>query len=280
MVLKLQFHIGVQMARIRTIKPEFWRDEALASVTPEACLLALGLLNHCDDEGYFNANPKLVESDIFPLRELKVKTTVLLQELCKIGYVLVFDGSDGKTYGCIKNFEKHQVINKKTPSKIKHLCQLHQDYSSDTVALPIGKERKGKELEQKAPESAATEVALLPDWIPLETWAAFLEMRKKIKKPATAHAITLLIAKLDKFRKQGQDVQQVLEKSITSGWQDLFEIKERTTFAQQAADVARVTVPAQTGPDPALLKIEQDRQKATPMPSHIRDQINQVLRKA
>ena len=109
------------MARIRTIKPEFWRDEALASVTPEACLLALGLLNHCDDEGYFNANPKLVESDIFPLRELKVKTTVLLQELCKIGYVLVFDGSDGKTYGCIKNFEKHQVINKKTPSKIKHL---------------------------------------------------------------------------------------------------------------------------------------------------------------
>ena len=127
----------------------------------------------------------------------------------------------------------------------------------------------------------ATEVALLPDWIPLETWAAFLEMRKKIKKPATAHAITLLIAKLDKFRKQGQDVQQVLEKSITSGWQDLFEIKERTTFAQQAADVARVTVPPlHSGLDPVLQKIHDDRLKATPMPSHIRDQIKQVLRKA
>jgi hypothetical protein len=133
------------MARIRTIKPEFWRDEALASVSPEACLLALGLLNHCDDEGYFNANPKLVESDIFPLRDLKTKTTVLLQELSKIGYLLVFQGSDGKTYGCIKNFHKHQVINKKTPSKIKHLCDLPQDYGSDTVALPMGKERKGKE---------------------------------------------------------------------------------------------------------------------------------------
>jgi len=54
------------MARIRTIKPDFWRDESLAMVSPEACLLAIGLLNHCDDEGYFNANPKLVESDIFP----------------------------------------------------------------------------------------------------------------------------------------------------------------------------------------------------------------------
>ncbi len=133
------------MARIRTIKPEFWRDESLASVSPEACLLAIGLLNHCDDEGYFNANPKLVESDIFPLRELKSKTTVLLQELCKIGYLVVFQGSDGKTYGHIKNFLKHQVINKKSPSKIKHLCELPHDYGSDTVMLPIGKERKGKE---------------------------------------------------------------------------------------------------------------------------------------
>lgn len=143
------------------------------------------------------------------------------------------------------------------------------------------KRREDTEKEkEKETEKKATEVALLPDWIPLEAWAAFLEMRKKIKKPPTNHAITLLISKLDKFRKQGQDVQQVLEKSITSGWQDVFEIKERTTFAQQSADIARVTVAAPTGPDPALLKIEQDRQKAAPMPSHIRDQINQVLRKA
>ena len=128
-------------------------------------------------------------------------------------------------------------------------------------------------------EDKATDVALLPDWIPLETWVAFLEMRKKIKKPPTEHAINLLIAKLDKFRQQGQDIQAVLEKSITSSWQDVFEIKENKTFAQQAADIARTTVPAKQGPDPALLKIEQDRQKAVPMPANIREQINSVLRK-
>lgn len=54
----------------------------------------------------------------------------------------------------------------------------------------------------------------------------------------------------------------------------------KQSFAQQAADVARTTVPpAHTGPDPALVKIESDRQKAAPMPAHIRQQINQVLRK-
>ena len=53
----------------------------------------------------------------------------------------------------------------------------------------------------------------------------------------------------------------------------------KQSFAQQAADIARVTVPAKQGPDPALLKIEQDRQKAVPMPAEIRQQINSVLRK-
>jgi len=54
----------------------------------------------------------------------------------------------------------------------------------------------------------------------------------------------------------------------------------KQSFAQQAADVARSTVPAQhTGRDPVLLKIEADRKNAAPMPEHIRQQIAQVLRK-
>ena len=135
------------MARIRTIKPEFWRDESLANVSSEACLLAIGLLNHCDDEGFFNANPKLVESDIFPLRELSITTTVLIQELSSIGYINLHQGTDGKIYGHIVNFEKHQVINKKTFSKIKGLCDLLHSSHTTPVVLPTGKERKGKEME-------------------------------------------------------------------------------------------------------------------------------------
>ena len=54
----------------------------------------------------------------------------------------------------------------------------------------------------------------------------------------------------------------------------------KQSFAQQAADIARTTVPAANkGPDPALVKIEQDRAKAAPIPAHIRQQINSVLRK-
>jgi len=111
----------------------------------------------------------------------------------------------------------------------------------------------------------ADALIVLPDWIPLETWQAFLEMRKKIKKSPTDKAVELLIAKLKRFKDVGQDVRAILEKSITSNWQDVFEIKENKSFAQQAADVARTTVPAQhTGRDPVLIKLEQERSKAVP----------------
>jgi hypothetical protein len=123
------------VARIRTIKPEFWRDENLSSLCPEAALLAIGLLNHADDEGYFNANPKLVESDVFPLRDLEKSTAALMDDLHKIGYIEIYCGSDGKRYGHIVNFSKHQVISKKNHSKIKPL--LSGDDSSKIIPVPV-----------------------------------------------------------------------------------------------------------------------------------------------
>lgn len=271
------------MARIRTIKPEFWRDEVLASISAEAALLAIGLLNHCDDEGYFNANPKLVESDVFPLRELSKNITELLRELSCIGYVDVFSGSDGKTYGKVSNFEKHQVINKKTPSKIKGLCELRQDYHTTTVGLPSGKERNGKEVEKerKAPKVAATIVACPPD-VKEQVWKDWLTLRKMKKAPVTETVLESAQKEAVKANMSFNDFLVIWCRRGSQGLEaDWLKPHERQSFAQQAADIARTTVPAtNTGPDPALLKIKADLAKAAPMPAHIRQQINQVLRKA
>lgn len=131
------------MARIRTIKPTFWTDEDMAEISEAACLLAIGLLNYADDEGYFNANPKLIKAAVFPIRETSGSIPVLLQELSNCGYISLFSAQDGKRYGLINNFTKHQVVNKKTPSKIKELNLLPENYGSDTGGLPLGKEGKG-----------------------------------------------------------------------------------------------------------------------------------------
>ncbi|ENV3661118.1 hypothetical protein ACFJ57_003098 [Salmonella enterica] len=126
------------MARIRTIKPEFWTDEDLSEVSEPACLLALGLLNYADDEGYFNANPKLIKASVFPLREPSVPITVQLRELSDCGYISLFSTSDGKNFGVINNFQKHQVINKPKESKIKELDLIPYEYGSGTVSIPPG----------------------------------------------------------------------------------------------------------------------------------------------
>lgn len=145
------------MARIRTIKPEFWTDEDLSEVSEAACLLAIGLLNYSDDEGYFNANQKLIKAAIFPIREQSGSIPVLMQELSSAGYISLFSGADSKIYGLVNNFSKHQVINKAKKSIIKELCILPYEYGTDTGEIPPGKEGKGKEWKGKTPHTGAGE---------------------------------------------------------------------------------------------------------------------------
>ena len=131
------------MARIRTIKPEFWQDDDLAEVSEPAILVAAGLLNHSDDEGFFKSNPKLIKSVVFPLREPSVSVHDILIELSNIGYISLYIGIDGKKYGRVVGFTKHQKINRPTPSKIKDLIDFTESSLNPHDVLTTGKERKG-----------------------------------------------------------------------------------------------------------------------------------------
>ena len=118
------------MARIRTIKPEFWKHEELSELPPETHMLAAALLNYSDDEGYFNANPKLVKAECCPLRDDSMNIPDALQELSNIGYIRLGKGSDGKQYGQVVKFSEHQVISHKKPSKIKGVVSFQEQSSN------------------------------------------------------------------------------------------------------------------------------------------------------
>ena len=118
-----------QMSRIRTIKPEFWRHEELSALPEAAHMLAAALLNYADDEGYFNANPRLVHAECCPLREPSVSVHESLLMLSKINYIRLGTGQDGKRYGHIQKFADHQRINRPTPSKINSI-RISWDYQS------------------------------------------------------------------------------------------------------------------------------------------------------
>ena len=132
------------------------------------------------------------------------------------------------------------------------------------------------EGETKKEKKVAVAPVVLPDWIPLETWEAYLAMRKKIKKPPTEYAIKLIIDKLARFKANGQDVKKVLEKSITAGWQDVFEIHDKPLANK--FDVAHVTTPPPPNQDAALRKIEQDRKSAVPPSAEIRKKMAELTK--
>jgi hypothetical protein len=87
----------------------------------------------------------------------------------------------------------------------------------------------------------------------------------------------LLVDKLEKFKANGQDVKKVLEKSITAGWQDVFEIHDKQPFANKY-DVAHSTTPPPPNQDAALKKIAEDRKKAVPMPADIKAKMAELTK--
>jgi hypothetical protein len=162
------------MARIRTIKPEFWKHEDLSELPEFTHMLAAALLNHADDEGYFNANPALVKSECLPLRESSVSVRDSLQQLAGIGYILLGKGEDGKRYGRIVKFDDHQRVNRPTPSKIKAVgivwessstphAELSEDSPPERKGTGKGKEEEGNGVSSLRSESSASLTLTAPN---------------------------------------------------------------------------------------------------------------------
>ena len=134
--------------RIRTIKPEFWTSETIAPLKDAVKLLAIGLLNYSDDEGYFWSNHVLIRAALFPFLDESKTILGWLQELSRAGYVELGKRSDdGREVGRVVNFKIHQRIDKPKPSIIKQNAQF-----LDASKIGIGTfldestlERKGKE---------------------------------------------------------------------------------------------------------------------------------------
>lgn len=77
------------------------------------------------------------------------------------------------------------------------------------------------------------ESIFIPDFIDGELWIAFMEVRKKLKAPATEQAHKLLISKLEAIYNKGLDPNQALQASIENGWKGVFEPKTDKKFPPQ-----------------------------------------------
>lgn len=102
------------MARIRSIKPEFWDDEHIASLPMECRLFYIGCWTFADDQGVFNANPSFLKSRIFPYDDdLKVsEVKAWLKKLEELKMIIPFTHSRDSYY-VVRTFADHQVVDKR-----------------------------------------------------------------------------------------------------------------------------------------------------------------------
>lgn len=133
--------------RIRTLKPEFWTSETIANLSDFAKLMAIGLLNYADDEGYFWANPILIRAAIFPFQDRTVIIDKAISELQKAGFIQLGRTTDGRMAGRVVNFALHQRIDRPKPSIISQNSTFDDQSTINQRQVDEGSllEGKGKE---------------------------------------------------------------------------------------------------------------------------------------
>lgn len=103
------------MARIRTIKPDFWTDEKVVELAYDARLFFIGTWNFADDYGNLQRSAKKLKMQIFPADAIDVEP--LIDSLITHGLLSEYSVS-GEKYLHINGFSEHQVVNRRSKSKI------------------------------------------------------------------------------------------------------------------------------------------------------------------
>lgn len=106
------------MARIRTIKPDFFRHEGLQDLATEhgahVMLVFAGLWGHCDRFGRFECRPRHLKLDILPFLDFDMAEAI--QALESAGFVQTYEVGS-KRYGYIPSFSDHQRFGGKEASE-------------------------------------------------------------------------------------------------------------------------------------------------------------------
>ena len=95
------------MARIRTVKPEFFQHEELGALPFAARLLAIGLMQIADGHGRLRWVPKQIEAHVFPWDDVDLET--LAAGLDGVGFLHRYSVG-GRLFATLPNFRKHQRI--------------------------------------------------------------------------------------------------------------------------------------------------------------------------
>ena len=139
------------MARIRSIKPDFWTDGDVVSLSYPARLLFIGSWNFaiCDN-GHVADDARRLKMQVLPADD--VDPVALIDELIASGRMVRLLGSDGRTYLHIKRFTDHQKIEKRWTPR----CPACLDEGLETAPVSTNRHTGPRANSTNLPETPAT----------------------------------------------------------------------------------------------------------------------------
>jgi hypothetical protein len=130
------------MARIRTIKPDFFVSDTVSALPLRARLTWIGLWTHCDDHGRCRDNTKLIKAAVWPLDDVSIRDIEIdLNTLADRGLIYRYV-VDGKNYLAVTSWAEHQKVDRPSKSTIPS-----PEDTRDTLASPSRHTRAGRDRE-------------------------------------------------------------------------------------------------------------------------------------
>lgn len=155
------------MARIRTIKPDFWTDGNMVKLSPFARLLYIGMWNFtmCD-YGHVADDAMKLKLQVLPMDDVDINE--LLLEVMNAGRVVRIVSDDGRTFLHVKRFGDHQKIDPRWKTRcqacgsadLKPLPETQGSLGELPVTpkvsppLPLGREGMGRESKKTSSNAA------------------------------------------------------------------------------------------------------------------------------
>lgn len=188
------------MARIRTIKPEFFTSEDIVALSPLARLLYVAIWLEADREGRLQWRPKTLKMRYLPADDCDVLK--LATELVDAGLVVPYE-ANGVQLAEVPTFTRHQVINNREtpsalPARVTDAPATREARVTDAPARVKAEGKEGKEGkgESRVPRAKSTLPSDFGISSRVQAWAALKgfdrldEHLESFKSKAAAKAYT------------------------------------------------------------------------------------------
>jgi hypothetical protein len=245
------------MAKYRSIHQKIWKDPHFELYSSESKLVFIYLCTNgsTSESGIYAITPKTISNETSTKQDEVVKMLKSLRNVMwdeKNNYVYVRRFRIYNGGGAPDNIKKAIVAEFLQSSSLSLWVNFVEDYpefkevilatgkplipplplNPNPVSISISNSISNSISIDGLPNPSPTvgqpleNEANLPSWIKKETWDAFLEMRRKIKKIPTEHAKKLLIKELEKLKNSGNEPNAVLNQSIMRNYTGVFPLDE------------------------------------------------------